>query len=188
MDNTLQLKLALMEGPDFPIALGVIRDVEAPTYDQAVAAQIDAPVCRADAVVFDVGHLQLLGDVVDDLVVEFVVEHYELCAGGDPQPVVVVRNDRPHRQRRIGLDALESVGLGVVPAQSGIGADPRAVESVGVYRVDAVADDTRRIVGIVLVLHKGSPGLVVAEDSVADRADPQVSLQVGIEVRDVAVV
>ena len=25
MDNTLQLKLALMEGPDFPIALGVIR-------------------------------------------------------------------------------------------------------------------------------------------------------------------
>ena len=40
MDNTLQLKLALMEGPDFPIALGVIRDVEAPTYDESVAAQI----------------------------------------------------------------------------------------------------------------------------------------------------
>ena len=40
-DNTLQLKLALMEGPDFPIALGVIRDVEAPTYDEAVAEQID---------------------------------------------------------------------------------------------------------------------------------------------------
>jgi 2-oxoglutarate ferredoxin oxidoreductase subunit beta len=39
-DNTLQLKLALMEGPDFPIALGVIRDVDAPTYDEAVAAQI----------------------------------------------------------------------------------------------------------------------------------------------------
>ncbi len=39
-DNTLQLKLALMEGPDFPIALGVIRDVKAPTYDQAVADQI----------------------------------------------------------------------------------------------------------------------------------------------------
>lgn len=39
-DNTLQLKLALMEGPDFPIALGVIRDVEAPTYDEAVEAQI----------------------------------------------------------------------------------------------------------------------------------------------------
>ena len=40
-DNTLQLKLALMEGPDFPIALGVIRDVEAPTYNDAVWAQID---------------------------------------------------------------------------------------------------------------------------------------------------
>ena len=37
----LQLKLALMEGPDFPIALGVIRDVEAPTYNDAVAEQID---------------------------------------------------------------------------------------------------------------------------------------------------
>ena len=41
MDNTLQLKLALMEGPDFPVALGVIRDVEAPTYDDAVNAQIE---------------------------------------------------------------------------------------------------------------------------------------------------
>ena len=40
-DNTLQLKLALMEGPDFPIALGVIRDVEAPTYDDAVHTQIE---------------------------------------------------------------------------------------------------------------------------------------------------
>ena len=40
-DNTVQLKLALMEGPDFPIALGVIRDVEAPTYDEAVEAQIE---------------------------------------------------------------------------------------------------------------------------------------------------
>ncbi len=40
-DNTLQLKLALMEGPDFPIALGVIRDVEAPSYEEAVEAQIE---------------------------------------------------------------------------------------------------------------------------------------------------
>lgn len=40
-DNTLQLKLALMEGPDFPIALGVIRDVEAPTYDSALHEQIE---------------------------------------------------------------------------------------------------------------------------------------------------
>lgn len=40
-DNTLQLKLALMEGPDFPIALGVIRDVEAPTYNDAVNEQVE---------------------------------------------------------------------------------------------------------------------------------------------------
>jgi len=40
-DATLQLKLALMEGPDFPVALGVIRDVEAPTYNDAVDEQIE---------------------------------------------------------------------------------------------------------------------------------------------------
>ncbi len=40
-DNTLQLKLALMEGPDFPIALGVIRDVDAPTYNDAVTEQVE---------------------------------------------------------------------------------------------------------------------------------------------------
>ena len=40
-DNTLHLKLALMEGPDFPIAFGVIRDVEAPCYDECVHAQIE---------------------------------------------------------------------------------------------------------------------------------------------------
>ncbi len=41
-DNTLQLKLALMgDGDGFPIALGVIRDVEAPTYNDAVEAQIE---------------------------------------------------------------------------------------------------------------------------------------------------
>ncbi len=40
-DNTLHMKLALMEGPDFPIALGVIRDVEAPTYDACVHQQIE---------------------------------------------------------------------------------------------------------------------------------------------------
>ncbi len=39
-DNTLHLKLALLEGPDFPIALGVIRDVDAPTYDTAMTEQI----------------------------------------------------------------------------------------------------------------------------------------------------
>ena len=41
-DNTLQLKLAMMSNEDgFPIALGVIRDVEAPTYDAAVNQQIE---------------------------------------------------------------------------------------------------------------------------------------------------
>lgn len=40
-DNTLHMKLALMEGPDFPVALGVIRDVEAPSYDESVHAQIE---------------------------------------------------------------------------------------------------------------------------------------------------
>lgn len=40
-DYTLHLKLALMEGPDFPVALGVIRDVEAPTYNDCVYEQIE---------------------------------------------------------------------------------------------------------------------------------------------------
>lgn len=41
-DNTLQLKLAMMDNEHgFPVALGIIRDVEAPTYDEAVNAQIE---------------------------------------------------------------------------------------------------------------------------------------------------
>ncbi len=40
-DNTLHFKLAAMTGPDYPVALGVIREVEAPTYEQAVAEQIE---------------------------------------------------------------------------------------------------------------------------------------------------
>ena len=40
-DDTLQLKLAMMDNEHgFPVALGVIRDVEAPTYDEAVNQQI----------------------------------------------------------------------------------------------------------------------------------------------------
>ncbi len=46
-DTTLQLKLALMEGPDFPIALGVIRDVVAPTYEEAVQQQIQEVSSKA---------------------------------------------------------------------------------------------------------------------------------------------
>ena len=41
-DDTLQLKLAMMDTKDgFPIALGIIRDVEAPTYNDAVWEQIE---------------------------------------------------------------------------------------------------------------------------------------------------
>ena len=41
-DDTLQLKLALMDTKEgFPVALGVIRDVAAPTYDDAVNEQIE---------------------------------------------------------------------------------------------------------------------------------------------------
>ena len=41
-DNTLQLKLAMMDHEHgFPVALGVIRDVVAPTYDVAVNEQIE---------------------------------------------------------------------------------------------------------------------------------------------------
>lgn len=41
-ENTLQLKLAMMDNEHgFPVALGVIRDVVAPTYDVAVNEQIE---------------------------------------------------------------------------------------------------------------------------------------------------
>lgn len=40
-DATLHTKLAMMKGPDFPVALGVIRDVKAPTYEVAVTEQIE---------------------------------------------------------------------------------------------------------------------------------------------------
>jgi 2-oxoglutarate ferredoxin oxidoreductase subunit beta len=40
-DNTLHMKLGLMSPENgLPLALGVIRDVEAPAYDQEVANQI----------------------------------------------------------------------------------------------------------------------------------------------------
>lgn len=37
---TIHWELAMMQGPDMPIALGVIRSVEADTYDNAMEAQI----------------------------------------------------------------------------------------------------------------------------------------------------
>lgn len=39
-DPTLHLKLALMDGVELPVALGIIRNVEAPVYDQEVETQI----------------------------------------------------------------------------------------------------------------------------------------------------
>ena len=40
-DETLQRQLALMDGHSLPLAIGVIRDVEAITYDQEVAQQVE---------------------------------------------------------------------------------------------------------------------------------------------------
>ena len=39
-DTTMHMKLILMEAPEFPIALGVIRDVEAETFNDAICKQI----------------------------------------------------------------------------------------------------------------------------------------------------
>jgi len=38
-DNTLHMMLAMMSG-DMPVALGIIRDVETPTYDESVHQQL----------------------------------------------------------------------------------------------------------------------------------------------------
>ena len=40
IDPTVHLKLALMDGNELPVALGVIRDVAAPVYDEEVEKQI----------------------------------------------------------------------------------------------------------------------------------------------------
>jgi 2-oxoglutarate ferredoxin oxidoreductase subunit beta len=40
-DPILHLKLALMDGNELPVALGIIRNVEAPVYDVDVEAQIE---------------------------------------------------------------------------------------------------------------------------------------------------
>lgn len=39
--NFLHQQLAMMDGKSLPLAIGVIRDVEAPTYETALAAQVD---------------------------------------------------------------------------------------------------------------------------------------------------
>ncbi len=40
-DISMHMKLANMEYPEYPVALGVIRDVEAPVYDQCMEKQIE---------------------------------------------------------------------------------------------------------------------------------------------------
>ena len=52
-DSTLQLKLAMMEGPEFPIAIGVIRDVETESYDEAMTNQIAEIQAKSKIKTFD---------------------------------------------------------------------------------------------------------------------------------------
>jgi 2-oxoglutarate ferredoxin oxidoreductase subunit beta len=48
-DPILHLKLALMDGTELPVALGVIRDVEAPTYEVEMEAQIESVKAKKPA-------------------------------------------------------------------------------------------------------------------------------------------
>jgi 2-oxoglutarate ferredoxin oxidoreductase subunit beta len=48
-DATLHMRLALMDGTSLPVALGVIRDVEAPAYDVEIEAQIAAVQAKKPA-------------------------------------------------------------------------------------------------------------------------------------------
>ena len=41
VDSTLHLKLSLMDGKEMPVALGVIRNVAAPSYDEEMEKQIE---------------------------------------------------------------------------------------------------------------------------------------------------
>lgn len=52
-DPTLHLKLIYMEGPDYPIALGVIRDVQSETYNDALIAQIEDAKSKSSIKTFD---------------------------------------------------------------------------------------------------------------------------------------
>ena len=58
-DPTLHLKLAMMEGPDMPIAMGIIRDVDTETYDEAVENQIKDVQAKTTVKCFD--------DLIDSL-------------------------------------------------------------------------------------------------------------------------
>jgi len=47
------MKLALMEGPDMPVAVGVIRDVVEETYDGAMEAQMAEVQAKSKIKTFD---------------------------------------------------------------------------------------------------------------------------------------
>ena len=59
-DNTLHMMLAMMSG-DMPLALGVIRDVEAPVYDECAHAQIEE--VQAKSKVKNLNDLLMSGEV-----------------------------------------------------------------------------------------------------------------------------
>lgn len=44
--NFLHQQLAMMDGNELPVAVGVIRDVEAPVYDQEVSRQVEEVKAR----------------------------------------------------------------------------------------------------------------------------------------------
>jgi len=52
-DTTLQMKLALMEGPDMPIAIGILRDVVEESYDAALENQIVEVQAKSKIKTFD---------------------------------------------------------------------------------------------------------------------------------------
>lgn len=52
-DYSLQMKLALMEGPKMPIALGIIRDIEEETFEEAMEGQIKRVQSSSSIKTFD---------------------------------------------------------------------------------------------------------------------------------------
>ncbi|KAA6302182.1 MAG: 2-oxoglutarate oxidoreductase subunit KorB [Candidatus Ordinivivax streblomastigis] len=60
-DSTLHLKLALMDGDELPVALGLIRNVEAPVYDHEVEKQIEDVKAKKSA--RNLRELLMSGDV-----------------------------------------------------------------------------------------------------------------------------
>lgn len=51
-DDTLQRELALMDGFELPLAIGVIRDVDAPTYNEEVEKQVEEVKAKKVSVPF----------------------------------------------------------------------------------------------------------------------------------------